>query len=178
MLNNEKSADACIVCGRLPEKQCADRLLEDLRSWEIKIENLPSHQLRLFCSLTMLALFSAAAGFNVGTPGVATSRTNVQMNVAEAAAKAKWLANSQFASKGAVVPTNRARAPAAAPAYVAPPAVPTGERTVNPALAKALKSADKAKKKDFVYSSKPVEPAICGTRLAEGWTTGKAGIGK
>ena len=50
----------------------------------------------------MLALFSAAAGFNVGTPGVATSRTNVQMNVAEAAAKAKWLANSQFASKGAV----------------------------------------------------------------------------
>ena len=64
------------------------------------------------------------------------------------------------------------------PAYVAPPAVPTGERTVNPALAKALKSADKAKKKDFVYSSKPVEPAICGTRLAEGWTTGKAGIGK
>jgi|EP00908_Phaeocystis_cordata_P024282 hypothetical protein len=126
----------------------------------------------------MLALFSAAAGFNVGTPGVATSRTNVQMNVAEAAAKAKWLANSQFASKGAVVPTNRARAPAAAPAYVAPTAVPTGERTVNPALAKALKSADKAKKKDFVYSSKPVEPAICGTRLAEGWTTGKAGIGK
>ena len=66
-----------------------------------------------FSALTMLALFSAAAGFNVGTPGVATSRTNVQMNVAEAAAKAKWLANSQFASKGAVVPTRRRRAQSA-----------------------------------------------------------------
>ena len=91
----------------------------------------------------MLGLLAAGLSFNVGgvpSGTISRSSTVVHMNAAEEAAKAAWLAKQDTPSWG----------PAASGQPLA--AAMTGKvvRTRNPALAAALKKAEKAKKKDFV----------------------------